>query len=182
MTSNDTRDPYETYIPTDFSKIKVGLQTLKDATLEDVSPLKRIDPRYADKHNVQRAIAQNDLDSMREISNFFYRESGIYNRLCRYLAYMYRYDWMATPYINDEKLKDSKVLDSFYKVLNYLDNFGVKDFFGDVALKVVRNGCYYGYIIDAGDRVNIQELPVKYCRSRFRVNDRPAVEFNMDGG
>ena len=89
---------------------------------------------------------------------------------------------MATPYINDEKLKDSKVLDSFYKVLNYLDNFGVKDFFGDVALKVVRNGCYYGYIIDAGDRVNIQELPVKYCRSRFRVNDRPAVEFNMDGG
>ena len=22
MTSNDTRDPYETYVPTDFSKIK----------------------------------------------------------------------------------------------------------------------------------------------------------------
>ena len=25
----------------------------------------------------------------------------------------------------------------------------------------------------------IQELPIQYCRSRFKVNDRPAIEFNM---
>ena len=181
-TANDTREFNETYVPTDFNKIKVGLQTLKDATLEDISPLKKIDPRYADKQTVQRAIAQNDLDSMREISNFFYRQSGIYNRLCRYLAYMYRYDWMVTPYVGErdkEKISEEKLLLPFYNILNYLDNFGVKEFFGDVALKVVRNGCYYGYIIDSGDQPAIQELPVKYCRSRFRVDGRPAVEFNM---
>jgi len=27
--------------------------------------------------------------------------------------------------------------------------------------------------------MTIQELPPKYCRSRFKVNNRPAVEFNM---
>jgi len=37
---------------------------------------------------------------MREISNFFYKTSGIYSRLCRYMAYLYRYDWFITPYIN----------------------------------------------------------------------------------
>lgn len=37
---------------------------------------------------------------MREISNFFYRTSGIYSRLCRYMAYLYKYDWFITPYIN----------------------------------------------------------------------------------
>ena len=86
---------------------------------------------------------------------------------------------MVTPYINDEKLKDEKILTTFHKVLNFFDNFGVKKYFGDVALKVLRNGCYYGYIIDEGERVQIQELPVKYCRSRFNVDGRPVVEFNM---
>ena len=76
-------------------------------------------------------------------------------------------------------MKDSKILLTFNKVLNYFENFGVKEYFGDVALKVIRNGCYYGYIIDEGDNVQIQELPVKYCRSRYSVNRRPAVEFNM---
>lgn len=91
MTSNDTRDPYEAYVPTDFSKIKVGLQTLQDATI-DVGIYKRISPQLADKKNILKAISQNDLETMRDVSNFFYRVSGIYNRLCRYLAYMYRYD------------------------------------------------------------------------------------------
>ena len=91
MTSNDTRDPYETYNPTEFSKIKVGLQTLKDATI-NIGTYKRIDPRLSNKETILKAIATNDLETMRDVSNFFYRVSGIYNRLCRYLAYMYRYD------------------------------------------------------------------------------------------
>ena len=179
MTSNDTRNPYENYVPTDFSKIKVGLQTLQDAVLDDISPLKKINPRLCDKKELIRAIAQNDLAYMRDVSNLFYRVSGIYQRLVKYLAYMYRYDWMVTPYINTDKYKEDKVLADFHKVLNYFDNFGVKEYFGDVALKVLRNGCYYGYIIDEGDNIQIQELPVRYCRSRYSVNGRPAIEFNM---
>jgi len=115
---------------------------------------------------------------MREISNYFYKISGIYQRLCRYMAYMYRYDWLVTPYYNDS-MKPEKILDSFNKVLAYLDKFEAKKFFGEVALKVIRNGCYYGYLIARNDTVVVQELPPKYCRSRFVVNGQPAVEFNM---
>lgn len=91
MTSNDTRDPYETYTPTDYSKIKVGMQTLQDATI-NIGQFQKVDPRLSNKVEILKAIATNDLNTMREVSNFFYRISGIYNRLCRYLAYMYRYD------------------------------------------------------------------------------------------
>ena len=178
MTSNDTRDPYETYVPTDFSKIKVGLQTLQDATI-DVGIYKRISPQLADKKNILKAISQNDLETMRDVSNFFYRVSGIYNRLCRYLAYMYRYDWMVTPYVNSDTQKTDKIIKNFDKVLDYYDNLNVKKMFGEIALKVIRNGCYYGYLIDNGGMTQIQELPCRYCRSRFQVNGRPAVEFNM---
>ena len=122
---------------------------------------------------------------MREISNFFYKTSGIYSRLCRYMAYLYRYDWMITPYINgcafltESSVKDEKVIEGFNKALLYLDNFEVKRFFGEVALKVLRNGCYYGYLVPQTNKMVIQELPASYCRSRFQVNNRPAIEFNM---
>ena len=167
--------------PVDFSKIKIGAKTLTDAVY-NLGDLKRVDSRLTNKEYILKAIHNCDFEAMREISNFYYKTSGIYARLCRYMAYLYRYDWLVTPYINEntENAKvDEKVLQNFYQVLLYLDNFEVKRFFGEVALKVIRNGCYYGYMIPQNQRMAIQELPVSYCRSRFSVNGRPAVEFNM---
>ena len=48
-----------------------------------------------------------------------------------------------------------------------------------MALKVIKNGCYYGYKIYNNNQLSIQELPSKYCRSRFKVDLKPVVEFNM---
>ena len=176
---DDTEDIYSKAFNTiDFSKIKVGIKTLDDAVV-NLGDLKKINPRLSDKKEVLRAINDCDYDTMRDISNFFYKTSGIYNRLCRYMAYLYRYDWLITPYVNSDSLKPEKILDGFNKALLYLDNFEVKKFFGEVALKVLRNGCYYGYLIPQSDKMSVQELPPKYCRSRFNVNGRPAVEFNM---
>lgn len=176
----DTQDDVysQTYMPIDFSKIKVGAKTLEDAVL-DLGSLHKQNPRLADKKTILDAIDRNNYELMREISNYFYKTSGIYNRLCRYMAYMYRYDWMITPYINSDNVKEDKVLDTFHKAITFLDNFEVKRYFGEVALKVIRNGCYYGYVISNGDKVQVQELSPNYCRSRFSVNGRPAIEFNM---
>ena len=173
-----------------FSNIRVGIRTLEDATINLVS-LKKTNPRLGSKTNVLRAINDQNLAELREISNYFYRSSGIYNRLCRYMAYLYRYDWVVTPYINgglgvaadaDVTLSNNnrdKILTNFFKALKYLDEFEVKRFFGDVALKVMRNGCYYGYLIPHNNKMSVQELPPQYCRTRYSVDGRPAVEFNM---
>ena len=193
----------EKYAPTDFSKIKIGLKTLDDAVIT-LGNYKKINPKLGDRDEVMRAITNNDLSTMKEISLFFYRTSGIYNRLCRYMAYLYRYDWFITPYFNSmtdliekaknfgqiddqttEKEKDKQLksqvknFNNFLTVLKYLDKCRFKKLFGEIALKVVKYGCYYGYWIPQKDRMVIQELPVNYCRSRFKVNDRPAIEFNM---
>lgn len=87
---------------------------------------------------------------------------------------------MVTPFINDESEANiKKVLNSFNEILMYLDNFEIKRYFGEVALKVIKNGCYYGYLIPQSKVMTIQELPANYCRSRFSVNRHPVVEFNM---
>ena len=50
---------------------------------------------------------------------------------------------------------------------------------GDIALEVIKNGCYYGYIVPSNDALILQQLPIGYCRSRYTVNNMPAIEFNM---
>jgi hypothetical protein len=71
------------------------------------------------------------------------------------MAYMYRYDWLVTPYYATN-IKHDKILDGFNKVLLYSDNFAAKRFFREVALKVIRNGCYYGYLMPHNDRMTVQ--------------------------
>ena len=93
--AKDTDDRYE---PTNFGKIRLGLQTLSDATVE-YGELKKINAQYATKANVLKAINDNNVEEMRAMSEFFYKTSGIYKRLCRYMAYLYKYDWFITPYL-----------------------------------------------------------------------------------
>lgn len=51
--------------------------------------------------------------------------------------------------------------------------------FGDISLEVIKNGCYYGYIVDSKENLILQQLPADYCRSRYSVGQNAAVEFNM---
>ena len=179
MVMDDTQDVYSpSGLLTDFAKIKVGAKTLDDAVIS-LGELKKVNPRLADKKEVLRAIHMGDLETMREISNFFFKTSGIYSRLCKYMANLCRYDWMVTPFVNSDAVKPEKITEGFYKALTYLDNFEIKKFCGDVALKVLRHGAYYGYLVPQADKMVVQELAPNYCRSRFSVNNRPAVEFNM---
>lgn len=145
--------------------------------------------RYVNKNVIYQALAKNDLEELRSISNFFYNTNGLYKIICNYFAFLYRYDWYVVPEIyeefNDEeepekakKLKE-KILKDFTRILNFLDNSYIRKICGDIALEVIKSGAYYGYIVPNGEGLVIQQLPVEYCRSRYSVGGFPAVEFNM---
>lgn len=76
-------------------------------------------------------------------------------------------------------MTDAKVIAEFNSVLTYLDNSNIKLVSNDIAKKAIVNGVYYGYVVEGPKQFIIQELPAKYCRSRYTVAGRPAVEFNM---
>ena len=103
----------------------------------------------------------------------------MYERICKYFAGLYRYDWYITPYVIEENAKkNNKILEDFTKALDFMDESGVKKLCGDIALKVIVDGCYYGYIVETSRGFTFQELPISYCRSRFRIGNVPAIEFN----
>ena len=169
---SDTRTPRE------YNKIKIGKTVLKDDAFLNTDFLKP-KHRKMKRSEIEQAIERQDLKKIRAISEYFFYSNGIYQRLCRYMAYLYRYDWFITPVRYDDKIKDEKVIEGWYKGARYLDNSNLKKFFGEVALKVVRDGCYYGYVIKQKEAAYIQELPINYCRSRYSVNDKKTVEFNV---
>lgn len=161
-----------------YSKLKIGTKNLEDAVLK-LNTFAKGDAQLSNKEAILKAIRDKDLSFLREVSDYFCRASGIYNNLLKYLAFLYRYDWYVTPHIYDEKLSNKNIVKEFHKVLNYLDRFRIKKTLGEIAFKVLKDGCYYGYIIRQNNSCVLQELPVEYCRSRFFSNGMPIVEFNM---
>ena len=52
---------------------------------------------------------KKELEEKPDNAEFFYKTSGIYSRILRYMAFMYRYDWYVTPYVSDTNMKKEKI-------------------------------------------------------------------------
>ena len=80
----------------DYSSIKVGVKNLDDAILNLGSlKLNRYDTNrgyLCDKGAIMKALGDQDIFRLREVSDYFYRTSGVYQKLVNYFASMYRYD------------------------------------------------------------------------------------------
>ena len=166
---------------TDYSqKVRVGPKTLQDVSL-DLGSLKQYGPRLpiTNKGDIYQALAYKEHTKLRAISDFFYQTNGIYQRVCDYFAFLYRFDWYLMPEIADNTASNSKLLKEFSKILTFLDNSYLKKICGDIALEVIKYGCYYGYVTLTKQGLVVQQLPIQYCRSRYKVGTKPAVEFNM---
>lgn len=164
--------------PTEYGKIKSGTKTLEDATLNLGAIQRETKGRYS-KRIVLQALAENDVPKLREISNFFYKSNGTYSRLCNYVATMYRYDWYIVPEVYKRGTNADTIVEEWHKVLRFMDNTYVSKICGEMALGVVKNGAYYGYLVPTSSGIIIQELPINFCRSRYNVGNLPVVEFNM---
>ena len=161
-------------------QVRLGNSPYKsdEASVNLKSAIKTTERAYS-REQIKTALENKDLETIRAISNYYYDSSGIYKRVCEYLAFLYRYDYYVVPYAIKETIKPEKILSDFYAVLNFLDNSKLKKKFGETSLQIMREGCYYGYRVDNDDRIVLQDLPIDYCRSRFFIDGRPTVEFNM---
>ncbi len=80
-----------------YNKIKVGVKTLEDAIFNLGDYVKNGNRNLANKGMIMKALADNDLEVLRQVSNYFYKTSGIYQKVCNYFAFLYRYDWYVVP-------------------------------------------------------------------------------------
>lgn len=137
-----------------------------------------------DGEELIKIIQSLDINRMRALSRWFARVNGIYNRTVRYLAELYRYDFIVYPNLDlDIEITDEmkkKLLKKFNNILEYFDNSAIQLMCLKWASRVCIDGVYYGYIVDdISNKLVIQDLPIAYCRSRFTHKGLPLVEFNV---
>lgn len=131
------------------------------------------------KRIVVKALEERDIEKIRHISRHFNAVSGIYSRACKYLAYLPTYDYTLTP--NITKFSSREILmEDFTKALRFIDSLNLKTKLSEISLTAIVDGAYYGYLKVQGNRAVIQDLPVDYCRSHYKINGIPVVEFNLD--
>ena len=167
----------------DYAQVRIGNGPHKKASDVSVNlqtALSAVDSAYTDKQVILTAIRDKDAATMREISDFYFETSGVYKRAVEYLAKLYRYDYYLVPYISRNGEADKKkVLKIFDEALNFIENSSLRKLFSSKALEVIKYGCYYGYRIESKEKIILQDLPVEYCRSKYFINGKPTVEFNM---
>ena len=162
-----------------YSKLKLGPKSYGDAIL-DLRYFEKLDRReFRNKEVVIQALIDNNIPLLREISRYYYRTNGIYQKIVNYFATTYRYDWYMVPEILADNVKEEKVVRDFMNNLNFFDASHIKKICGEFALSTIRDGVYYGYAYEGDNRILIQDLPWKWCRSRFKIAGMPAIEFDM---
>ena len=162
-----------------YAKLKIGTRAYSDAVL-DLRYYDKLENRgFRNKEFVIQALINNDIPTLREISRYFYKTNGIYQKIVNYFATMYRYDWYMVPELLSDNAKEEKVIADFTKTLSYFDASHIKKLCGDFALRVVRDGVYFGYAYEGENSILVQDLPWRWCRSRFKIAGMPAIEFDM---
>lgn len=129
---------------------------------------------------IQEIIRTGDLATLRELSRYFYRTNSLYKNNIDFLASLYLYDWVVIPLFEEEKGSKTQILKSFYNACNFMDKLDLPATLTRITTEWLITGVYYGIVRKEGDKVTIQDLPLQYCRSRFKdFNNLNILEFSL---
>ena len=134
---------------------------------------------FSDLDEIKRTLAYGEPASLRELSRFAYRYFGIYERVINYYSRLLLFDYVITPKVKGN-ISKNKILNKYNNALSFLDKMSIPVNFQYITYKVLKNGAYYGLFRVFDDGITFQELPVEYCRSRYKDSRGiDILEFNL---
>lgn len=129
---------------------------------------------------IEEIIRGGDLDSLRQLSLYYYRTNSEYRENIDFLATLPFYDTLVTPIFEQGKGSQAQIIKSFYNACTFVDKLDVKNTFTRITKAWLINGMYNGILREIGNKVSIQDLPLEYCRTRFKdYNNLNILEFNV---
>jgi hypothetical protein len=160
--------PYDEREMIHFEKLSDGIYAINYKN-------KQTNYKYT-KETVLRALENSNISSLRTISNYFFNVSGEYRRILQYFSSILTFDYLVIPRTYDDSIDYQKPLE---KVLRYTDNANIKETSRFITFITLLDGVFFGYERNMNENVVIQQLPYEYCRSKFKVNNNHAIEFNL---
>ena len=125
-------------------------------------------------------IRSGDAQALRELSRYYYRTNSSYRNNIDFLAHLFLYEHAVIPVYEEGKGSKTQIIKAFYNACEFVDKLDVVNTFGRITTEWLLNGVYYGILRADNESVVIQDLPISYCRSRFKgFNNLDILEFNL---
>ena len=125
-------------------------------------------------------IRSGDAQALRELSRYYYRTNSNYRNNIDFLAHLFLYEHAVIPVYEEGKGSKTQIIKAFYNACEFVDKLDVVNTFGRITTEWLLNGVYYGILRADNKDVVIQDLPIGYCRSRFKgFNNLDILEFNL---
>lgn len=166
----DTGLLYDNRETIQFEKLSDGIYAVKYKTNQS-------NMKYT-KDQVLKNLESGNGKNLRTMSNYFFNVSGEYRRILHHFSALLTFDYLVIPRIYDAEF-DKRYENGFKKILKYTDNANIKETSRFIALITLLDGVFYGYERQQGEKVVLQQLPYEYCRSKFKINENHAIEFNL---
>lgn len=140
------------------------------------------DDKYSVKE-VQDALTSKDRLELIDMSNYFFATSGEYRNLIYRLSNMNIYRYVITPlktYDGKGKNNNKNITKQYQNVMDYSIKTKIESMCNNIDFYVLRDGGFFGYEREIGKDIVMQQLPARYCRSRYTdPNGNYMVEFNV---
>lgn len=136
--------------------------------------------RDFDIEEINNIIRSGEISAIRKLSRYYYRTNGRYRNSIDFLASLFLYDTLVTPIYEVGKGSKAQMIKAFYSACGFVEALNVKSTLARITREWLKSGVYFGVLQELGDKVVIQDLPLEYCRSRYKdFNDLPVLEFDI---
>ena len=129
---------------------------------------------------IESIIRSGEISAIRELSRYYYRTNGRYRNNIDFLAALPLYDTIVTPVYESGKGSKTQIIKAFYNACAFVENLDVKNTLARITREWLKSGVYYGILQEQGSKVVLQDLPLEYCRTRYKdFNNLCILEFNI---
>jgi len=128
---------------------------------------------------INNIIRNGDLEALRRLSLYYYRVNGDYRNNVDFLSVLPLYETVVVP-VMDGGGSQAQIIKSFDNACEFVEQLDVPNTFTHITREWVKIGIYFGILREEGNNVVIQDLPLHYCRTRFKdFNNLNILEFNL---
>ena len=131
---------------------------------------------------VENIITSGSIEAQIVLSRNYFNKGGFYQRLLLHYATLLKYTSLLIPNPSFGKdLSEQYISKKYYNAVSFIDNAKLPKLFTHIAIKALRDGCYYGVLQEVTNKsISILDLPIFYCRSRFKDKEgNDIIEFNV---
>lgn len=140
----------------------------------------RVSGREFTVEEVEEIIRSGSIETLRELSRYYYRTNNLYRMNIDLLASLPLYYTMVTPIFESGKGSQTQITKAFYNACSFVEKMDIKNTLFRITKEWLKQGLYTGILQEKDGKVVLVDLPISHTRTRFKdFNNLNVLELNL---